>query len=316
MATTTQELPGGSRPWYSPAGMHFRLDQLGKNVLRDFFVLVGAAETEVEVPAGDAQRIDVWHVPDPNLLKAHPEIEPGLLRSMAAEPGMVEVWSATPDTADFNECIRKHRQWHHTLELRTGSRIPLPSAWLVCAGRPDTVLRDFGFVPDVSVVSSGLHTTGAPGWRVYIVVIAELPRVRSTVLLRLLGSARVRRMALRDLAALPEDAWERRVAFPWLVRLSFEVPAEVVARLPADERDFIMETREWYEQFNARRLKEAKESWQARLCGKRLGRPLTDAEKVTLTDRLDRLGEERVEEVILSSSSEALGIWLADPNAK
>jgi hypothetical protein len=31
---------------------------------------------------------------------------------------------------------------------------------------------------------------------------------------------------------------------------------------------------------------------------------------------LDRLGEERVEEVILSSSSDALGIWLADPNAK
>jgi hypothetical protein len=54
----------------------------------------------------------------------------------------------------------------------------------------------------------------------------------------------------------------------------------------------------------------------ARLCGKRLGRPLTDAEKAALTDRLDRLGEERVEEVILSSSSEALGIWLTDPNAK
>ncbi|MCK6591988.1 MAG: hypothetical protein HUU21_09055 [Polyangiaceae bacterium] len=151
--------------------MYFRLDQLGKNVLRDFFVLVGAVETEVEVPPGDAQRIDLWHVPNPDLLQAHPEIEPGLLRSMAAEPGMVEVWSATPDTADFHECIRKHRQWHHTLELRTGSRIPLPSAWLVSAGRP------------------------------------------------------------------------RRVEFPWLVRLSFEVPAEVVARLPADERDFIMETR-------------------------------------------------------------------------
>ncbi|KYF62261.1 hypothetical protein [Sorangium cellulosum] len=65
--------------------MHFRLDQLGKNILRDFFVLVGAAETEVEVPPGDAQRIDIWHVPDPELLRAHPEIQPGLLRSM--KPG-------------------------------------------------------------------------------------------------------------------------------------------------------------------------------------------------------------------------------------
>jgi hypothetical protein len=304
--------------------MYFRLDQLGKNVLRDFFVLVGAAETEVEVPAGDAQRIDVWHVPNPELLAAHPEIEPGLLRLIAAEPGMVEVWSAAPDTADFHDCIRKNRQWHHTLELRAGRRIPLPSAWLVSAGRPDTVLREFGFVPDVGVIPSGLYTTGAPGWRVHIVVIAELPRVRSTVLLRLLGSARVRRMALRDLAALPEDAWERQVAFPWLVRLSFEVPAEVVAGLPAEERDFIMETREWYEQFNeqytARRLKEAKERGQletmTKLCGMRLGRPLNEEESTALAERLRRLGEERVGQVLLSSSSEMLGAWLSDPNAQ
>ena len=300
--------------------MYFRLDQLGKNVLRDVFVLVGVVETEVEVPAGDAQRIDLWHVSNPELLEAHPEIEPGLLRSMAAETGIVELWSASPDAADFNDCIRKQRQWHHTLELRAGSRLPLPSAWLVSAGRPDTVLRDFGFVPEVSVVPSGLYTTWAPGWRVYIVVIAELPRVRNTVLLRLLGSARVRRMALRDLAALPEDAWERQVALPWLVRLSFEVPADLVAALPAEERDFIMEAREWYEQFNARRLKEAKESGHleamVQLCGMRLGRPLTETESTALAERLHRLGRERVGQILLSSSSEALGVWLSDPDAQ
>jgi hypothetical protein len=172
----------------------------------------------------------------------------------------------------------------------------------------------------VAVVPSGLYTTGVHGWRIYIVVIAELPRVRSTVLLRLLGSARVRRMALRDLAALPEDAWERRVALPWLVRLSFEVPADIVVALPAEERDFIMEAQEWYEQFNARRLKEAKESGQletmTKLCSMRLGRPLSEEESTALAERLHRLGEERVGQVLLSSSSETLSIWLADPNAK
>jgi hypothetical protein len=359
--------------------MHFRLDQLGKNVLRDFFVLVGTAETEAEVPAGDAQRIDLWYVPNPELLEAHPEIEPGLLRFMAAEPGMVEIWSAAPDTADFHECTRKHRQWHHTLELRAGRKILLPSAWLVCAGRPDTVLRDFGFVLDVAVVTSGVYRTEAPGWQVRIVVVPELPRVRSTVLLRLLGSARVRRMALQDLAALPEDAWERRLAFPWLVRLSFEVPAVLAATLPAEERDFIMETQEWFERFTAQKVEEgvqgalqealqealpkalqealpkavqealpkavqealpkavqealpkavqealpkavqeAKESWQvetmARLCRRRLGRPLTETENAALANRIEQLGEDRVEEVVLSSSSDALGAWLVDPNA-
>ncbi|WP_437901060.1 hypothetical protein [Sorangium sp. So ce124] len=345
--------------------MHFRLDQLGKNILRDVFVLVGAAETEVEVPAGDAQRIDVWHVPDPDLLRAHPEIEPGLLRSMAAEAGMVEVFSGAPGAAELHGCMRKRYQWHHTLELRTERELELPSAWLVCAGRPDGVLRDFGFVRDAAG-PEGLYVGPAPGWRIHAVVIAELPRVRSTVLLRLLGSPRVRRAALRDLAALPDDAWERRVALPWLVRLSFEVPGQLLLGLPSEERDFIMETREWYEQFTARReaalreavskeseaalkeseaalkeseaalkeaqrqAEEAKEAEKrallhgeqrgqlqmtARMCELRLGRPLSEAETAALAERLDRLRETRVGEVVLSFSAEALAAWLSEPNA-
>ncbi|WP_437878849.1 hypothetical protein [Sorangium sp. So ce513] len=321
--------------------MQFRLDQLGKNILRDFFVLVGAAETEVEVPPGDAQRIDIWHVPDPELLRAHPEIEPGLLRSMAAEEGMVEVFSAAPDTGEFHDCQRKRYQWHHTLELRAERRLAPPSVWLVSAGRPDGVLREFGFVQDAAG-PAGLYAAPAPGWRIQIVVIAELPRVRGTVLLRLLGSPRVRRAALRDLAALPEETWERRVALPWLVRLSFEVPVELLPGLPSEERDFIMETREWYEQWNARRMKEAREAEEraqqrghqlgqqlgeqrgqqlgqlqmaTRVCAVRLGRPLTEAETAALAERLDRLGADRVSEVMLSCSAEALTAWLSDPNA-
>src|SRR4051812_6166330 len=98
--------------------MQFRLDQLGKTILRDFFGLSGAVETEAEVPAGDAQRIDIWHVPDPVLLGAHPEIEPGPLRSMMVEPGIVEIFSAALDAPDFHSCMRKRYHWHHMLELR------------------------------------------------------------------------------------------------------------------------------------------------------------------------------------------------------
>ncbi|AUX43517.1 hypothetical protein SOCE26_049660 [Sorangium cellulosum] len=306
--------------------MYFRLDQLGKNILRDVFVLVGSAETEVEVPPGDAQRIDVWHVPDPEQLRAHPEIEPGLLRSMASEPGMVEVFSAALDPAEFHGCMRKRYQWHHTLELRAERQLPVPATWLLSAGRPDGVLREFGFVQDAAG-PEGLYGLPAPGWRVRIVVIAELPRARSTVLLRLLGSARVRRAALRDLAELPEDAWERRVALPWLVRLSFEVPEDLLPALPAEERDLIVETREWFEQFTARRIKEGiqeaiKEAEErgelqmtVRLCAMRLGRPLTEAEHAALAERLDRVGQDRVGEVVLSFTPEALATWLSAPDA-
>lgn len=298
--------------------MQFRLDQLGKNILRDFFERVGGADTEVEVPPGDAQRIDVWHVPNPELLKDHPEIEPGPLRLMAAEGGIVELWSAAPGPGDFHDCVRKRYQWHHTLELRLGRRAPLPSAWFISAGRPDTVLRDFGFVPDSSGFS-GVYATGAPGWRVRIVVIGELRRERATLLLRLLGSPRVRRQALQDLAVLPEDAWEHQVALPWLVRLSFELPAELMALLPVKEKDVIMDAQQWIDEVFVRGKKEAEARGRhltmVRLCKLRLGRPLTEAEQAGLTEQLSRVGEDRVGEAFFSLSPEALSTWLTDRSA-
>ncbi|WP_437312013.1 hypothetical protein [Sorangium sp. So ce388] len=136
------------------------------------------------------------------------------------------------------------------------------------------------------------------------------------------------------------------MALPWLVQLSFEVPEALLPGLPSEERDFIMETREWYEQWNARRMQEAKEAEEraqlrgyefglqcgyelgfqrgyelgrlqmaSRVYAIRLGRPLTEAETAALAERLERLHEDRVSEVVLSFSADALAGWLADPNA-
>ncbi|WP_437786774.1 hypothetical protein [Sorangium sp. So ce1097] len=91
-----------------------------------------------------------------------------------------------------------------------------------------------------------------------------------------------------------------------------------------------METREWYEQWNARRMKEAREAEEraqqrgqqlgrlqlaVRLCAIRLGRSLTEAETAALAERLDRLGADRVGEAMLSFSANALTAWLSDPDA-
>ncbi|WP_437932445.1 hypothetical protein WMF37_25360 [Sorangium sp. So ce291] len=132
------------------------------------------------------------------------------------------------------------------------------------------------------------------------------------------------------------------MALPSLVRSSFEVPEELLPGLPSEERDFIMETREWYEQWNARRMQEAKEAEEraqlrgyelglqrgyelglqrgrlqmaARVCTIRIGRPLTQAETAALAERLERLHVDRVGEVVVSFSADALAGWLADPNA-
>ena len=48
---------------------------------------------------------------------------------------------------------------------------------------------------------------------------------------------------------------------------------------------------------------------------RRLGRRLTDEEHRTLSERLAKLGAERVGDVVIDLPSDALAAWLADPNA-
>jgi hypothetical protein len=48
---------------------------------------------------------------------------------------------------------------------------------------------------------------------------------------------------------------------------------------------------------------------------KKLGRPLTEAEHPVLAERLGRLGSDRLDDVRLGLSADALTAWLADPAA-
>jgi hypothetical protein len=53
----------------------------------------------------------------------------------------------------------------------------------------------------------------------------------------------------------------------------------------------------------------------ARQFERRLQRPLTDAERALLVTRLETLGGDRLGDVVLDLSPEALAVWIADPNA-
>ena len=91
--------------------------------------------------------------------------------------------------------------------------------------------------------------------------------------------------------------------------------------LPVEEREFIMETREWFERFQAERMQhavqQAEERGQlqvmARICGTRLGRPLSEAENATLASLIARVGVDRVTQAVIAFSPEALASWLAEP---
>ncbi len=49
---------------------------------------------------------------------------------------------------------------------------------------------------------------------------------------------------------------------------------------------------------------------------KRLGRDLTTLERGVLVARLQRLGADRLSDVVLDTQGEALALWLADPDAR
>ncbi|WP_437623262.1 hypothetical protein [Sorangium sp. So ce1151] len=296
--------------------MRSRFDAFGKNVLRDILARVGIADTEVEVIAA-SQTIDVWYVPDPTRATLRAEL--GLLGELAAEPCQFEPFHDTPGPGELRGCVRKQLHWHHELERRAGGELPFPRLCLLSSGRPATVLDTFGFAPVPG--RPGLYRT-APGWRVDVVVISELPRTRGTLLLRLLGARAVLRDAIRELAALPDDAWERSVALPWLVRLRFETPAEPSARaaLDPEEEEIVTEVQQWFEQLKQslrdEGLKEGQLRTLARQLEKKLGRPLADAERSVLAERFDRLGPDRLDDVLLELPAGALAAWLADPAAR
>lgn len=53
-----------------------------------------------------------------------------------------------------------------------------------------------------------------------------------------------------------------------------------------------------------------------RLLERRIARPFTDAERTSLSARFDLVGPERLGDVVLDLSPDALAAWIADPDAR
>jgi len=310
-------------------------DALGKNILHDLVQLRGLAQTEAEVPPGNAKRIDLWFVPDEHKSKVGPEFS-GVLAEITAEPAAIELWSDPLSEGDFHACLTKRNLWRETLELRDKRAWPCPMLWHICAGKPETILREYGFD---SRESPGVYRLKDPGWRVKMVIIGELPSDRPTLLLRLLGRGKVRRDALRELRVLPDDAYEKQVAQPWLVRLRLDVPLDRGAS--PEDMEFVMDIQAWYKEHNRKVveefrnefrnefMREAEAQFEARLDAQRaeaqrqaelnqlvhqfehrLGRQLATDERALLASRVETLGSVHVADLVLDLNREELASWL------
>jgi hypothetical protein len=291
-------------------------DILGKNVLRDLFQLRGLAEIEAEVPPGEATRLDVWFVPEQEKLAQDIPYFTGVMAEITVEPAAVELWSATPRVDHFFAGLVKRELWRDILQKRDKRPWSRPMCWHICAGKPETVLDEFGYEP---TEISGWYRPHRPGLRVQIVVIRELSKTRDTILLRLLGRGRVRRDALREFRALPKDAWEKQVASNWLVKVGLEVPVDSV--MSQDDREFVMDTKDYvktlkeqaFREFEPRLVEERTQGGLTPLTRqfeRRIGRPLSADERDALAVRIKAQGSAQLADLVLDLSGPELAAWL------
>lgn len=97
------------------------------------------------------------------------------------------------------------------------------------------------------------------------------------------------------------------------------------------DEHFLEATRELFEDFKEKLRREGRQEGETlgELRGflrglqplrhqfaRRLGRPLTEAEAATLRSRFDTVGPNRLGDVVLDLSPDALGAWLTDPDAR
>jgi hypothetical protein len=188
---------------------------------------------------------------------------------------------------------------------------------VISPGRPEQLLAAADAAPELAH-GPGIYRANDLT-SLWVVVVSELPDVRETLSLRLLGKGVVFRRATEQLLALPQEAWEHRfteILVRWrVVLLDQPDPSE-------EEKDFMEATQSAYERWRALARDEGLQAGRseairplAHLFERRLGRTLSTDESATLLVRLDKLGADRLGDVVLDLPADELAAWLANPDA-
>ena len=226
--------------------MRLRFDQLGKQIGREALGFSGTTVAHDEI-SPDAQHADLRHEPDPAREAERARL--GLLGRLAAALCLIEIYGHPPDRDEVLSCVgkliafrqKRVRQFRKKRPriARVRAQVPVfvePFLWIIAAGRPSAVLAELSARP-------------ARGWpraiyfgpdflRMGIVVASELPRDRSTLLVRLMAAGPLLAQAIAELGALPDDAHERVVAEQILLNLQHVLGKK--PRPTAEEQSFIM----------------------------------------------------------------------------
>jgi hypothetical protein len=222
-------------------------DQIAKKIGKEALDASGLTVIQYEITRG-ASHADLYHDPDP--LRSAERARLGLLGRIAAFLCLLEVYAHAPRGSELRACLIKHfisweqhqRKTRAQNKKRTAEELPTvpfvkPVLWLLVAAVSTPMLRELEAAA-ASGWPSGVYAFGGDVLRVRIVVASELPRDRSTLLVRLMAAGPLLSDALADLAALPEDAHERTVAEETLVELQQRF--EKKRRRTREEEEFVM----------------------------------------------------------------------------
>jgi hypothetical protein len=234
-----------------------RFDQLGKSIGLSALGPSGPTVAHEEITP-DAHHADLRHDPDPT--RAAERARLGLLGRMVSVTCLIELFSGTPGEDEVLACLAKliafrQKRRREAARQRAAPPVSRPFLWIVSAGRPVGLLSAIAAVPAAEwprgvYRSPGvlLDPRGAPLrgpdaagglLRAGIVAASELPRDRSTLLVRLMVAGPLLAAAIDDLSELPDDAHERVVAEQILLDLR-HVLGTLPTRTP-DEEEFIVQ---------------------------------------------------------------------------
>ena len=287
-----------------------------------------------DVITPDARCADLRHEPAP--ARAAERARLGLLGRIASILCLIELHSGASREDDVLACLgkliafrqRRQREAHKKRKAleKLGRKPPpelfvRPLGWIITARCPASVLsgiaatRATGWPPGVyfspGVLFNPRKRAALPGldgaggmFRMGIIVASELPRDRSTLLVRFLAAGPLLADAITDLAALPAGAHERAVAGELLVELR-----DVLGKKPSptpEEKEFIVSMQDTW----------AKAREEGRKEGRKEGRDEGRAEEArrsvlaVLRARGIAVSDAARERVLVQKDPERLERWL------
>ena len=180
-------------------------DQLSKQLLEELLTPLGNVQRSLEIP-GEAKFVDLWFQPRSKALPAQDTAD--VLARIAQTTCLLEPYRNPPSRAEIRSCLLKLLWVQEDLrrkavqQKRAISRGELPLLWILATSVSQPVVQEFGAVQREEW-GAGFYFL-AQGLGTVLVSIEELPIIRQTLILRILGRGETQRGAINEVLALPK----------------------------------------------------------------------------------------------------------------